>query len=90
MPEVGPCFSYPAGAGNEGGAPSTPRRMPANSSCFRYPPDASSALSGVRRMPTTTACFHYQAEAPPNRPNTCFSYPPGLRQMPTSTACFRY
>ena len=75
MPEAGPCFSYPAGAGNRDAVPAGLRRMPVTSSCFRYPPDVA---PGVRQLPTTSSCFRY----PPALP--------GLRQMPGSTSCFRY
>jgi hypothetical protein len=75
MPEVGPCFSYPTEGGNRDAVSAGLRRMPVTSSCFRYPPNAPSALSSVRRMPTSSACF---------------SYPSGLRQMPANSTCFRY
>jgi hypothetical protein len=56
--------------------------MPTTSSCFSYPDPVSPgsgtlrwAPSGLRRMPASTTCFRYQAEAPPSRPHSCYSYP---------------
>lgn len=101
MPETGPCFSYTTGGGNRDAVPAGLRRMPASSTCFRYPPDVA---PGVRQMPTGTACFRYRPEVPRTMPNMCFSYPPaepadlgdrddmppGPRQMSTGGTCFRY
>ena len=46
--------------------------MPTTTTCFSCPDPVP---PGLRRMPTSTSCFRYQAEAPPRRPLSCYSYP---------------